>query len=101
MLIRNKMYEEEEKEFLISEKESIVKDKIENSKGKSSSYGYKPTDKSDGKRTPITKAWPTDVKSGLSKNASKAKLKKVGSKKKKMGEKTGFAKSITKTKAKV
>jgi hypothetical protein len=56
MLIRNKMYEEEEKEFLISEKESIVKDKIENSKGKSSSYGYKPTDKSDGKRTPITKA---------------------------------------------
>jgi hypothetical protein len=40
MLIRNKMYEEEEKEFLISEKESIVKDKIENSKGKSSSYGY-------------------------------------------------------------
>lgn len=101
VLTRNKINEEEEKEFLTHEKELLIKEKHEHSKDKSKDSSiYKTFDKSDGRTLTNSKTSATDLKYGIPKVTSIPKLKKVASKKKKVGSShSNKPKTKTKTKA--
>jgi len=98
--MKNKTKEEEEKEFLTQEKETSSKDKYDFGKEKSKDANiFKTFDKTRDRPLATSKSSASDIRFGIPKTNSVAKLKKGGGKKKK-GDKSGFNKSKGKAKTK-